>query len=194
MIIDREDAVTASDNVLPKAADTSALAAVQARVRDGLRLVALLESAAGLAAIRETASPPVIGRLVFGTIDFPVHMGVGGDGEELSYFRALMTFASRVAGIGAPVDGITAAIDDAEAIEAAARRACRFGFDARLYIHPRQIAPMHRSFAPAAEERIRAQRVIDAAEARSGPTIVLDGKMINAHVIQRTRLLPAAAR
>jgi citrate lyase subunit beta / citryl-CoA lyase len=180
--------------MLPKAADTSALAAVQSRSRAGLRLVPLLESAAGFAAIREIASPPGVERLAFGTVDFQVDTGIGGDGEELSWFRSLMTFASCVAGIGSPVDGVTTTIDDAEAIESAARRARRFGFGGRLCIHPRQIAPTHRGFAPALEERLWAQRVVEAAEASSGSATVLDGKMIDAPVIQRARLTLAAAR
>ncbi|SDD74382.1 citrate lyase subunit beta / citryl-CoA lyase [Paraburkholderia lycopersici] len=180
--------------MLPKAADTSALGAVQARARAGLHLVPLLESAAAFAAIHEIASAPGVERLAFGTVDFQVDTGIGGDGEELSYFRSLMTFASRVAGIGSAVDGVTTTIDDAEAIEAAARRARRFGFGGRLCIHPRQIAPTHRGFAPAMEERVWAQRVIDAADASSGSATVLDGKMIDAPVIQRARLILAAAR
>lgn len=180
--------------LLPKAADISALNAVQARSRAGLHLVPLLESAAGFAAIREIASTRGVERLAFGTVDFQVDTGIGGDGEELSYFRSLMTFASRVAGVGSPVDGVTTAIDDAEAIEAAARHARRYGFGGRLCIHPRQIAPTHRGFAPAMEERIWAQRVIEAAEASAGSATVLDGKMIDAPVIQRARLVLAAAR
>ncbi|CAD6543331.1 L-malyl-CoA/beta-methylmalyl-CoA lyase [Paraburkholderia hiiakae] len=180
--------------MLPKAADTSALAAIRARSRAGLRLVPLLESAAGFAAIQEVASAPGVERLVFGTVDFQVDTSIGGDGEELAYFRSLMTFASRVAGIGAPVDGVTTTIDDTDAIEAAARRARRFGFGGRLCIHPRQIAPTHRGFTPATEERVWAQRVIEAAEASSGSATVLDGKMIDAPVIQRARLVLAAAR
>lgn len=180
--------------MLPKAADGSALSALQARSRAGMRLVPLLESAAGFAAIREIAAMPGVERLVFGTVDFQVDTGIGGDGEELAYFRSLMTFASRVAGIGAPVDGVTTTIDDADAIEAAARRARRFGFGGRLCIHPRQIEPTHRGFTPAMEERVWAQRVIEAAEASSGSATVLDGKMIDAPVIQRARLILAAAR
>jgi citrate lyase subunit beta / citryl-CoA lyase len=180
--------------VLPKAADTSVLAAIRAHARDGLPVIPLLESAAGFAAIHEIAAMPGVERLVFGTIDFQLDTGIEDDGEALSYFRSLMTFASRVAGIGRPVDGVTTAIDDAEAIEAAATRARRFGFGARLCIHPSQIAPTHRGFAPAEAERVWAQRVIEAAEASAGSATALDGKMIDAPVILRARRILSAAR
>ncbi len=49
--------------------------------------------------------------------------------------------ASRLAGIAAPLDGVTTAIDDAAQIEDDARYAARMGFGGKLLIHPAQIAP-----------------------------------------------------
>ena len=180
--------------VVPKSADPAVLRAISARAHDSLAILPLIESAAGFEALHAIAATERVERLLFGTIDFQLDMGIGGDGEELSYFRSQMTLASRLANIGSPVDGVTTTLDDAQQIEDAARRACRFGFGGKLCIHPRQIAPTHRAFTPSAQEQDWARRVLHAAEASAGCATVLDGKMIDDPVIQRARTILAALR
>ena len=166
----------------------------EGRVHPDLAILPLLESAVGFRALDEIAAAPRVNRLLFGTIDFQVDTGITSDGEELSYFRSQMTLASRFAGIGTPVDGVTTSLDDARPIEEAARRARRFGFGGKLCIHPKQIFPTHMAFTPTSEEYKWARRVIDAAEASAGSATVVDGKMIDAPVIERAQVILGAAR
>jgi citrate lyase subunit beta/citryl-CoA lyase len=180
--------------VVPKATDAATLRFIGSDAHPDLAILPLLESAVGFRALDEIAAAPRVDRLLFGTIDFQVDMGITGDGDELSYFRSQMTLASRLAGIGTPVDGVTTSLDDARQIEEAARRARRFGFGGKLCIHPKQIFPTHTAFAPTSEEYKWARRVIDAAEASAGSATVLDGKMIDAPVIERAQVILAAAR
>ncbi|NKJ48541.1 CoA ester lyase [Burkholderia sp. SG-MS1] len=179
--------------VLPKAAGVDTLRAIASRSHEGLTILPLLESAEGFNALDTISAAPRVGRLMFGTIDFQLDMGMMGDGEELAYFRSQMTLASRLAGLGTPVDGVTTALDDAAQIEHAARRARRFGFGGKLCIHPKQIAPIHLAFTPTDDERAWASRVLQAAEASAGSATVVDGKMIDAPVIQRAQAILAAA-
>lgn len=180
--------------VVPKAADADTLRTIASRSHDSLAILPLIESAAGFNALNAVANAPRVERLMFGTIDFQLDMGMMGDGEELSYFRSQMTLASRLAGLGTPVDGVTTALDDTHQIEQAAIRARRFGFGGKLCIHPKQIAPTHVAFTPTDDECAWARRVLQAAEASAGAATVVDGKMIDAPVIQRAHAILAALR
>ena len=174
--------------VLPKAERRADLAHASA-IAAGRRLYPLIESAAGYEAMRTLASAPGVERLVFGSIDFQVDLGIAGDDEALLMFRSQMVLASRLAGLRAPVDGVSTAIDDADALRADAERARRLGFGAKLCIHPKQVAIVERAFAPSEDERAWARRVIDAAERAKGGVATVDGRMIDRPVVLRARAI-----
>ncbi|WP_353189168.1 CoA ester lyase [Pandoraea pnomenusa] len=171
--------------VVPKTEDAATLARATQGATPTLKLVPLIETAQAFAALAEIATAPRVERLMFGTIDFQLDIGIEGDGDELLYFRSQLTFASRLAGIAAPVDGVTTALDDAPLIEACARRARALGFRGKLCIHPRQVAAVHAAFAWRDDEIAWAHRVVAAAEASGGAAVALDGKMIDAPVIAK---------
>ncbi|VVD78524.1 aldolase [Pandoraea capi] len=171
--------------VVPKAEDVATLARAAQGATLSLRLVPLIETAQAFAALGDIAKAPRVERLMFGTIDFQLDIGIEGDGDELLYFRSQLTLASRLAGIAAPVDGVTTALDDAALIEASARRARALGFRGKLCIHPRQVAPVHAAFAWRDDEIAWAERVVAAANASGGAAVALDGKMIDAPVIAK---------
>jgi len=93
--------------VLPKAEEAKTLSSIARRLGPGRGLIALIESAAGLAAMREIAAVPGVQRLAFGSIDAQVDLGMqcGPEEEELMHFRMEMVMASRLAGIAPPIDG-----------------------------------------------------------------------------------------
>jgi citrate lyase subunit beta/citryl-CoA lyase len=97
--------------------------------------------------------------------------------------------ASRLAGLRAPVDGVSTAIDDAGALRADAERARRLGFGAKLCIHPRQVAIVERAFAPTEAERAWARRVLDAADRAKGGVVAVDGRMVDRPVVLRARAI-----
>jgi len=148
----------------------------------------------GMDTVDAIAGTPGVQRLLFGTIDFQVDMGIWGDGEELGYFRSRMVAASRLARIAAPVDGVTTVTDDPSAIEQATDRSRRFGFSAKLCIHPRQIPHVHRAFAPSGDQLDWAHRVLGAADAANGSAVKVDGAMVDLPVVLRARALLTAAR
>lgn len=175
--------------VLPKAEDPAVLAMLAARC-PGLALVPLIESAAGLAAVRAIAAVPGVERLAFGHLDFQVDLGLRDAAEdELLPFRCEIVLASRLAHIAAPLDGVTTALDDAERLATDVARARRLGFGGKLCIHPRQVTGVRAGFAPAAAERAWAQRVLAAAAASGGAAVAVDGKMVDRPVILRAEAL-----
>ena len=132
------------------------------------------------------AAAPGVHRLVFGSIDFQLDLGMrDAHEEELLYFRSQIVLASRLAGLAAPIDGVSTAIDDAEALHTDVQRARRLGFGGKLCIHPKQVAGVHRGFAPSADELAWAQRVLAASAAAGGAAIAVDGKMVDKPVLLR---------
>jgi citrate lyase subunit beta/citryl-CoA lyase len=72
-------------------------------------------------------------------------------------------------------------------------QARRFGFGAKLCIHPKQVAPIHRAFQPSPEAIEWARRVL-SAEAASPGAAKLDGRMVDRPVVlQAERILSRSA-
>ncbi len=179
--------------VLPKAARVDEVR----RVLDAgaPKVLALIESAEGIANAFALAATAGVARLMFGSIDFSVDLGIEGDERELDYFRSQLVLASRLAGIAPPVDGVTTAIDDAALLQAETLRGKRFGFGGKLCIHPKQLATVHAAYLPSNEEVHWAMRVVDAARAANGGAVAVDGKMVDRPVMVRAeRILQAASR
>ena len=174
--------------MLPKAERAEDIAAL--RGAGAATVLPLIESAAGMAALTAIAAAPGVQRLVFGSIDFQVDLGMRDALEdELLFFRSQLVLTSRLAGLQAPVDGVSTAIDDADQLRDDVLRARRLGFGGKLCIHPRQVASVNRHFAPSAAERAWAQRVLDAAAASGGAAIAVDGKMVDKPVILRAQAI-----
>ncbi|URI09936.1 CoA ester lyase [Aquincola tertiaricarbonis] len=165
-----------------------------ARVADtGRPVLALVETAAAIDALRAIASAPGVQRLVFGSIDFQLDLGIDGEGEELLFFRSQIVLASRLARLQPPVDGVSTALDDEALLRADSERARRLGFGAKLCIHPRQVAAVNAAFTPDAQAVQWAQRVLQAAADAGGAAVALDGRMIDKPVILRAQDILARA-
>jgi len=177
--------------MLPKAESADVARHVRALAPQAA-VLPLIETARGFAYAEAIAGAQGVQRLVFGSIDFQLDLGIDGDGGELLFFRSQLVLASRLAGAAAPIDGVSTAIDDAQALRDDTARARRLGFGAKLCIHPKQVATVNAGFALTAEERAWARRVIEAAEQAQGAAAALDGKMIDKPVLLRARALLAA--
>lgn len=164
--------------MLPKAESLSdsLLAACAAH---GLLLLPLVETALGLHRALDLGRSPHVKRLAFGSIDFQVDLGIEGDDQELLFFRSQLVWASRLAGLPAPVDGVTADFADDARVQQDSLRARRLGFGGKLCIHPRQLAPVSTAFAPDAAQQAWAARVLAATEAAQGQAVAVDGKMVD---------------
>ncbi|MFI2259355.1 HpcH/HpaI aldolase/citrate lyase family protein [Streptomyces tubercidicus] len=94
------------------------------------------------------------------------------------------------------LDGVYNDVKNAEGFEAECVQGRQFGFDGKTLIHPSQVEPCNRAFAPSAEQIARAQKIIDAFDeaTREGRGVVtVDGRMIeNLHVEDARRILALA--
>ncbi|RZT08227.1 citrate lyase subunit beta / citryl-CoA lyase [Duganella sp. CF402] len=156
-------------------------------------VVPLIETALGMAQARLIARQRHVARLAFGSIDLKADLGIGGNVEELDYFRSELVLASRLAELDPPIDGVTTAIDDTDVLRAETLRARRFGFGAKLCIHPRQVAIVNGAFAPSAAEVAWARLVLDAIAGSDGAAVAVNGKMVDKPVAALAARIVAAA-
>ena len=177
--------------VLPKAERLDSLARV-AEAAPRAALLPLVESARGFSAREALAGAPGVERLLFGSIDFQLDLGSQATEEELLPVRLGLVLACRLAGIAAPIDGVTPVIDDAGLLRQEAARARRLGFAGKLCIHPRQLAPVHEAFSPSEAELAWARRVVSAAAAAEGAAVKVDGQMVDRPVLLRAQALLAS--
>lgn len=167
--------------VLPKADDPARASAIAAQT--GGPVVALIESALGMARALELATATGVSRLAFGHLDYAVDLGSGNDHEAMLHARSTLVMASRAAGLPGPIDGVTTALDDASVLRQDLAHASNLGLTGKLLIHPRQVEVTHASHRPSADEVTWARRVLEAAAA--GGAVRLDGDMVDAPVVAR---------
>jgi citrate lyase subunit beta/citryl-CoA lyase len=94
------------------------------------------------------------------------------------------------------LDGVYNDVRDLDGFAAECRQGREFGFDGKTLIHPSQLEPCNRAFAPSDEEVERSRRIIAAFEEatrRGDGVVTVDGRMIeNLHVDDARRLLALA--
>ena len=169
--------------MLPKVESAAHVQAVRAALPHA-RVLALIESASGVANVRQVADAGGVARLVFGTLDYALDLDldIAESPDGLAHAASVLAIASRVAGLPAPVAGVTPQLDDEQRLLADLAWSRRHGFGAKLCIHPRQVAPIHAALTPRAEAVALARRVL-AAEAASPGAAQLDGRMIDRPVV-----------
>jgi len=151
--------------------------------------IPMIETPLGLHHLNEIASAEQVLRLALGNLDMQVEMGMSCDDNEteIDTARFMLVLASKLAQIAPPLDGVTPSTDDEPRIFAHAQKAKRFGFGAKLCIHPKQIPIIKRAFSPTVEEISWAKRVIAADNASNGQAVKVDGKMVDRPVVMLAR-------
>ncbi|MFQ6605649.1 MAG: aldolase/citrate lyase family protein [Fidelibacterota bacterium] len=158
--------------------------------RTPVYLMPIIESARGVlnAQVIADASPNNIA-LAIGLEDYTADIGVRRtqDGKESFFARSMIVNAARAAGIQA-IDTVFSDVADEAGLRDSVREAKALGFDGKGCIHPRQIGPIHESFAPTREELEYARRIVQAyeeAEAKGLGVVALGSKMIDPPVVKR---------
>jgi citrate lyase subunit beta/citryl-CoA lyase len=155
-----------------------------------LAVVALIESALGVAQVRTLAALPGLTRLAFGALDFALDVGADVDAITGQVARAEVVIAARAAGLPAPWESPSTSLTDSELIEDTSRAARVLGFGGRLCIHPAQLAPVRAGFAPTAAEVGWAERIAGAGDAVSR----VGDEMVDRPVLERARAILRRAR
>lgn len=176
--------------LVPKTENAGTVARVQAAVGDGIEIVALIESAAGVARSREIASAPGMTRFAVGAADLSFDLDVEIVSSTVDWVYAQLVVESRLAGLAAPVASPPFEIRDLDTVEREAVRLRGLGATAQLCIHPVQVAPVRAGFLPSAE-RIEWARRVAAAETDGAAQV--DGQMVDKPVRERAERILAQA-
>lgn len=178
--------------MLPKAESPDQVAASVAAVGAANHLVVLplVESARGIAGVDAIAGASGVQRIAFGTLDYAADLDLSGDPLGLIHPASRIAIASRVAGLAAPIAGVTPSLDDAARLEAdwAFARAC--GFAAKMCIHPKQVEVIERLSRPSDAEVHWAEKVL-AAAAHSTGAVQVDGRMVDRPVVLKAESILA---
>jgi citrate lyase subunit beta/citryl-CoA lyase len=173
--------------VLPRAVSAHLVRGVREAIDKPV--LAMIETAAGVLAAAEIA--PETGGLIAGTNDLSADLRLppGAGREPMQTALQTIVLAARAAGVPA-FDGVFNGLNDPDALAAECEQGRRLGFDGKSLIHPDQIGPCNRIFAPSAEEVERARRLV---EAFSGGAERFDDQMIERMHVEAARRLLARA-
>ena len=128
-----------------------------------VRLLALIETAAGLAAAAEIArASGRLDGLILGYADLAASLGRTGE-QDWRYAQETVLVAARAAGIQA-IDGPYLGTRDDDAFRAGVLHARTLGFDGKWAIHPAQLDALRDAFTPTDEEVADAREVLHALE------------------------------
>lgn len=173
--------------MLPKAQDPAAVAQLARMFEGKAPILALIETARGLAAARQIAAVQNVERLVFGSVDFSADLGLEHTRDPLLFARSELVLASKLAGLPAPIDGVTVALGDMNETKLDAAYAKSLGMGGKLCIHPKQIPPVLGAFKPTEAELAWARRVLASGDG----AISVDGAMVDEPVRIRARAVLA---
>ncbi len=178
--------------VVPKAEGAETIAGVREAVGADARIIALIETAAGVARAERIAAAPGLSRFAVGAADLSFDLDADINSATIDWVYARLVIESRLAGLAAPIASPPFEIRDLETVRREAVRLRGLGATAQLCIHPGQVAPIHEGFLPDAERIAWARRVVAAGE---GGAAQVDGQMVDRPVRERAeRILARAAR
>ncbi len=158
-------------------------------------LQALIESARGLRDVNEIAARSErLEALILGPADMSVSLGFPSpeEGPRWDFVRGAVLVAARAAGIQA-IDGPYLQIGDDEGLAASAARARALGFDGKWALHPKQVEPLERAFAPQAEEVAEARAILEALARAEDGAALLGGEMVDEASRKRAEAVLARA-
>ncbi|MFJ3491840.1 HpcH/HpaI aldolase/citrate lyase family protein [Leifsonia aquatica] len=174
--------------MLPKAERAADLAAF-----DGMDVIALCETAAGVLAAPELARAANVLALMWGAEDLVASLGGTSsrhpDGtyrDVARHARSAVLLAAGAAGVHA-VDTVHLDIADLDGLRAEAEDAVAVGFAATACIHPGQVETVRTAYRPTPEEVARARELLAAAEEAGGGVFRFAGEMVDGPVLAHAR-------
>ena len=189
--------------LLPKVESAAQVAQAIARMEAAetpaeVEVWCMMETPRGILHAEEIASAsPRVGCLVMGTSDLANDLRARHTRDRLPMLASLSwcLLAARAHGL-ASLDGVHLDLQDDEGFVFACQQGVDLGFDGKTLIHPRQLEPANRAFAPTAAEIAHSHAVIAAFEnalAQGKGVAVLEGHLVeNLHVRNAQRILRVA--
>lgn len=174
--------------LVPMVEQPAELAVVRGALGDQVALIPLIETVAGLRAATAIARAPGVSAIMFGGGDFSAQLGVALEWEPLVVARSMLVMAAAEAGVPA-IDVPFVRLGDAAGLAEECARAKALGFSAKAAIHPEQLDAIHAAFQISGADRDEARAALAAWRAGGGGAVRWNGRMIEAPLIARLRLL-----
>lgn len=176
--------------VVPKVEQAGDAEAIATAI--GAPVLAMIETPLGIYAAREIAAAKGVAGLIAGTNDIAAELRLPPESGRAGLTLALQSIvlAARAAG-GVALDGVYNRLDDEAGLLAQCAEGWALGFDGKTLIHPSQIEPTNRAFAPSDPELEDARALVEAA---TGGAERFRGRMIEAMHVAMARRVIARAR
>lgn len=165
-----------------------------ARVDERFAVIALCETARGVAAAEKIAALPNVTALMWGAEDLVASLGgtssrkpKGGYRDIARYARSRVLLAAGARGKAA-IDAVHLDIADQKGLARAAADAAASGFAATACIHPDQVAVIRDAYRPDPREVSWAREVLAAAAGERG-VFTHRGRMVDEPVLRHARTL-----
>jgi citrate lyase subunit beta / citryl-CoA lyase len=137
-----------------------------------------------------------VNSLIFGAVDYckDVRVKMTSEGDEQLYARFHIGVAARAAGVIA-IDCPYPAFQDTVGFEKSVAQGRQMGYEGRMLIHPSQIEPSNRLYAPSADDVEWAKGVVKAFEeeglAKGKAAVSFKGKMVDTPVYENAKVILA---
>jgi len=164
-----------------------------------IKLIPIVETAYGLQNVYSIIkSSDRIVAVLLGGEDLTSDLGIKRtkEGEEVFYARNQVATACRAMKVDS-IDTPFTDTNDFEGLEKDTRKAKSLGLTGKAVISPKHVDTIHSVYAPTADEIKHAKRVLEAmeeAESEGKGVFSLDGKMVDAPVINRAKNTVELAR
>lgn len=172
--------------VIPKCEDERALADFYWQTQ--LPIIAIIETAQGLANVQALAKANGVMALSYGVLDlgrtFGLVVGSRGADSFFNQVRYEILLASKLANIAPPIESIFANFKDNNGLTNYANNAFNMGFGGQLCIHPSQVATVNLSYQPSEDKISFAKSVLTMHEKTGKIAFALDGIMVDLPVIE----------
>lgn len=160
-----------------------------------LPVIALLESAIGLYQVDSIAKAVGLAAFSYGFLDLcnDLHVQVGTSAADIiaNQIRYQLILTSKVHQLSPPIDTIYPDFNNEGGLSNRVQLWSQMGMSGMLCIHPKQVAIVQKALQPTDEALLFAQRVVEEYE-RSGQAVFeIEGEMVDAPVIERSRQLLA---
>lgn len=177
--------------VLPKVESMENVNGVAAMLGDhgrNVRFLVLVESAKGVLNAASVCSAPRVDAVIFGAEDYAASVGAvrTKEGLEVLYARSHVVACAAAAGIDA-IDLVYPDYKDPEGFLRDLKAGVGLGYTGKQLIHPDQIEPTHRGFAPSPDEVAKAKAIVQASETAGGGVVVVADRMIDRPLVEQAR-------
>ena len=121
--------------------------------------------------------------LYFGGVDMAAELRVPNSYENLLYARSKLVHAGASVGIDV-IDVPYLDLEDMDGMKKEAELVRDLGFTGKGSIHPKQINILNEIFTPSKEEISKAKKIVDQFSESDTGLVVIDGKLIEKHVLR----------